>query len=111
MHVLYSALRNVNKILYTCKFKTGLYRNYNRNNSKIQIYGKLFAERHRSVGNFIMNLISALGSYCLFENKPKALKDTAMRSTATIIQAKGRFHSKKQLVNLFTDSMSQTYET
>ena len=35
----------------------------------------------------------------------------AMRSTATIIQAKGRFHSKKQLINLFTDSMSQTYET
>ena len=35
----------------------------------------------------------------------------AMRSTATIIQAKGRFHSKKQLVNLFNDNMSQTYET
>ncbi len=31
--------------------------------------------RHRSVSNFIMNLISALGAYCFFDNKPKALQD------------------------------------
>ena len=35
--------------------------------------------RHRSVGNFIMNLISALGAYCFFENKPKALQEKSMR--------------------------------
>lgn len=29
--------------------------------------------RHRSVSNFIMNLISALGAYCFFTNKPNAL--------------------------------------
>jgi hypothetical protein len=26
--------------------------------------------RHRSVNNFIMNLIAALGAYCFFEKKP-----------------------------------------
>lgn len=30
--------------------------------------------RHRSVSNFIMNLIAALGAYCFFDNKPKALQ-------------------------------------
>ena len=32
-----SAVGNINKKLYTCKFKTGLYRNCNRNNPKIQM--------------------------------------------------------------------------
>lgn len=35
---------------------------------------KIVHSRHRSVSNFIMNLISALGAYCLFDNKPKALQ-------------------------------------
>ncbi len=29
--------------------------------------------RHRSAGNFTINLLSALGAYCYFDNKPKAL--------------------------------------
>lgn len=29
--------------------------------------------RHRSAGNFTINLLSALGAYCCFDNKPKAL--------------------------------------
>ena len=28
--------------------------------------------RHRSAGNFTINLLSALGAYCYFDNKPKA---------------------------------------
>ena len=27
--------------------------------------------RHRSVNNFLMNLIAALGAYCFFDNKPE----------------------------------------
>ena len=54
-------------------------------NDLLKNTAQIVHSRHRSVGNFIMNLISALGAYCFFENKPKALKDTAMRSTATII--------------------------
>ena len=29
--------------------------------------------RHRSINNFIMNLVSALGAYCFYDNKPHAL--------------------------------------
>ena len=29
--------------------------------------------RHRSINNFIMNLVSALGAYCCYDNKPHAL--------------------------------------
>ena len=37
--------------------------------------------RHRSVSNFIMNLISALGAYCFFDNKPKALQGYCIEDT------------------------------
>jgi len=30
---------------------------------------------HRSVNNFIMNLIAAMGVYCFFDNKPMALQE------------------------------------
>ncbi|MCM1421740.1 MAG: transposase, partial [Bacteroides sp.] len=30
--------------------------------------------RHRAISNFIMNLISAIGAYCFFDNKPEALR-------------------------------------
>ena len=29
--------------------------------------------RHHSINNFIMNLVSALGAYCFYDNKPHAL--------------------------------------
>ena len=29
--------------------------------------------RHRSAGNFTINLLSALGAYCYFDHKPRAL--------------------------------------
>ena len=37
--------------------------------------------RHRSVSNFIMNLISALGAYCFLDNKPKALQGYCIEDT------------------------------
>ena len=33
------------------------------------------------VSNFIMNLISALGAYCFFDNKPKALQGYCIEDT------------------------------
>lgn len=41
--------------------------------------------RHRSVSNFIMNLISALGAYCFFDNKPKALQGYCIEDTKTAV--------------------------
>ena len=40
--------------------------------------------RHRSVTNFIMNLISALGAYCFFENKPKAFVGYVIEDTKQV---------------------------
>ena len=37
--------------------------------------------RHRSVSNFIMNLISTLEAYCFFDNKPKALQGYCIEDT------------------------------
>ena len=37
--------------------------------------------RHRSVNNFVMNLISALGAYCFFDNKPMALQGYCIEDT------------------------------
>ena len=37
--------------------------------------------RHRTVSNFIMNLISALGAYCFFDNKPMALQGYCIEDT------------------------------
>ena len=37
--------------------------------------------RHRYVSNFIMNLISALGAYYFFDNKPKALQGYCIEDT------------------------------
>lgn len=42
-------------------------------NDLLKNTAQIVHSRHRSVNNFIMNLISALGAYCFFENKPKAL--------------------------------------
>ena len=42
-------------------------------NNMLKNMAQIVHSRHRSVNDFIMNLISALGAYCLFDNKPKAL--------------------------------------
>ena len=42
-------------------------------NDLLKNSAQIVHSRHRSINNFIMNLISGLGAYCFFENKPKAL--------------------------------------
>ena len=36
--------------------------------------GNLVHSRHRSINNFLMNLIAAITAYCFFDNKPEAIK-------------------------------------
>ena len=42
--------------------------------------GNLVHSRHRSVNNFLMNLIAALGAYCFFDNKPEAIQGIVLRT-------------------------------
>ena len=50
-------------------------------NDLLKNTAQIVHSRHRSVANFIMNLISALGAYCFFENKPKALAGYVIEDT------------------------------
>lgn len=50
-------------------------------NDLLKNSAQIVHSRHRSINNFIMNLISALGAYCFFENKPKALMGYAFEDT------------------------------
>ena len=43
-------------------------------NDLLKNKAQIVHSRHRSINNFIMNLISALASYCFFDNKPEALR-------------------------------------
>jgi len=43
--------------------------------------GNLVHSRHRSVNNFLMNLIAALGAYCFFDNKPEAIQGYRIEDT------------------------------
>lgn len=43
-------------------------------NDLLKNVAQIVHSRHRSLNNFIMNLIAALGAYCFFDNKPKALQ-------------------------------------
>ena len=50
-------------------------------NDMLKNTAQIVHSRHRSVNNFIMNLISALGAYCFFDNKPKALQGYCIENT------------------------------
>lgn len=50
-------------------------------NDLLKNSAQIVHSRHRSINNFIMNLISALGAYCFFENKPKALMGYTFENT------------------------------
>lgn len=50
-------------------------------NDLLKNTAQIVHSRHRSINNFIMNLISALGAYCFFENKPKALTGYVIENT------------------------------
>ena len=50
-------------------------------NDMLKNTAQIVHSRHRSVGNFIMNIISALGAYCFFDNKPQALPGYCIENT------------------------------
>ena len=50
-------------------------------NDMLKNTAQIVHSRHRSVSNFITNLISALGAYCFFDNKPKALQGYCIEGT------------------------------
>lgn len=50
-------------------------------NDLLKNTAQIVHSRHRSVTNFIMNLVSALGAYCFFENKPEALQGYCIEDT------------------------------
>lgn len=50
-------------------------------NNMLKNTAQIVHSRHRSVNNFVMNLISALGAYCFFDNKPKALHGYCIENT------------------------------
>ena len=50
-------------------------------NDLLKNTAQIVHSRHRFVNNFIMNLISALGAYCFFDNKPKALTGYVIEDT------------------------------
>ena len=41
-------------------------------NDMLKNVAQLVHSRHRSVHNFIMNLLAAMGAYCFFSTKPEA---------------------------------------
>ena len=50
-------------------------------NDMLKNEAQILHSRHRSLNNFIMNLISALGAYCFFDNKPQALQGYVIEDT------------------------------
>lgn len=50
-------------------------------NNMLKNTAQIVHSRHRSVNNFVMNLISALGAYCFFDNKTKALQGYCIENT------------------------------
>ena len=51
-------------------------------NDLLKNKAQLVHSRHRSITNFLVNLVAVLGAYCFFENKPQMLhcKDTILRT-------------------------------
>ena len=46
---------------------------------------QLVHSRHRSVNNFIMNMVAALAAYSFFDNKPKALQGYYIENTKQLM--------------------------
>ena len=42
-------------------------------NDMLKNVAQIVHSRYRSINNFIMNIIVAMGAYCFFDNKPMAL--------------------------------------
>ena len=50
-------------------------------NDLLKNTAQIVHSRHWSVANFIINIIAALGAYCFFDNKPKALTGYVIEDT------------------------------
>lgn len=50
-------------------------------NDMLKNVAQVVHSRHRSINNFIMNLISAVAAYCFFDNKPAALVGYTIEDT------------------------------
>lgn len=48
-------------------------------NDMLKNTAKIVHSRHRSINNFLMSLVAALGAYCFFDNKPEALQGYTIR--------------------------------
>jgi hypothetical protein len=53
-------------------------------NDMLKNTAQLVHSRHRSINNFLMNMVSAPGAYCFFENKPKAIQGYQIEKTKQI---------------------------
>ena len=54
-------------------------------NDMLKNTAQLVHSRHRSVKNFIMNMISALAAYCFFDNKTQALQEYHVEKTKQLM--------------------------
>ena len=56
--------------------------------------------RHRSVNNFLMNLIAALGAYCFFDNKPEAIQGYCIEETKQFAYCSNLIPNQNKLFTL-----------
>lgn len=54
-------------------------------NDMLKNTANLVHSRHRSINNFLMNLIAALAAYCFYDNKPEALQGYAIDHTKQLV--------------------------
>lgn len=54
-------------------------------NDMLKNTAQLVHSRHRSVNNFIMNMVAALAAYCFFDNKPQALDGYYIEDTKQLM--------------------------
>jgi hypothetical protein len=54
-------------------------------NDMLKNTAQLVHSRHRSVNNFIMNMVASLAAYCFFDNKPQALDGYYIEDTKQLM--------------------------
>ena len=54
-------------------------------NDMLKNTAKLVHSRHRSINNFLMNLVAALAAYCFYDNKPEALQGYTIEHTKQLV--------------------------
>lgn len=54
-------------------------------NDMLKNTAKLVHSIHRSINNFLMNLVAALAAYCFYDNKPEALQGYTIEHTRQLV--------------------------